>query len=303
MARRTVGRIPDKKELLNYGNAAQEIAKQISRELLSVDLLDYKAIKEMQIRDNISALVKKLNKLAARHGRELINNAYDEARKIAVVSLEVLGRKPVSGFDPKADANSKQKYLKEMLGFITKADSSINVTADQFLHLSKIISQQIMLLQEFGGFTPEEESTLLESISLAVEKGTSRQRVYARIRHFIQLKIGDGDLIRINDRYYNIKKYSMLVARTEMRRSQSEGVINACLKYQNDLVQVSDHGTDTEICLPYEGGTFSLSGRDNDFDALEMKPPFHPNCQHFLVPTTKEAIEFTGTDKFGRIGG
>jgi hypothetical protein len=127
-----------------------------------------------------------------------------------------------------------------------------------------------------------------------VKAGRSRQAVAPQILDFFQRRIEDGNFIEINGRHYNLRKYSMLVARTEMRKSQSSGVLNSCKQYDNDLVEVSNHGTTTPICEPYEGNTYSLSGRTKGFPYLDTSPPYHPNCQHFLIPTSEEAIAFEG---------
>ena len=35
---------------------------------------------------------------------------------------------------------------------------------------------------------------------------------------------------------------------------------NMAEEYGNDLIEISDHGTESEICKPFEGNTYSISG-------------------------------------------
>lgn len=90
---------------------------------------------------------------------------------------------------------------------------------------------------------------------------------------------------------YRMSKYTELVGRTTMREAQTKATLDACAQYENDLVRVSDHGCDCDECEPYEGKTYSISGRSADYPMLEDEPPFHPNCKHFLSPTSEEQRE------------
>jgi len=55
-------------------------------------------------------------------------------------------------------------------------------------------------------------------------------------------------------------------------------------------VQVSSHGTVCEICAQYEGKVYSISGKTLGYPILDARTPFHPNCEHSLLPTSPEAI-------------
>ena len=71
---------------------------------------------------------------------------------------------------------------------------------------------------------------------------------------------------------------------------------------EQDLYQISRHGTTCGLCAPYEGRVYSKSGADPDFpplaDAFGKVDPdgpnsltntymnIHPNCLHVLIPWT-----------------
>jgi len=274
------------------------IGREIVDDLLGIDALNYTELQAIKIRRDVDHNIRRLNKLAAKHSRILIPDAYKQARKASTVSLEILGNKKDSKYDPKTDQHSIDNAESQMLGYMVKANNSIRITANQYLMIMKKIADSLLQLQEFGGLTLDEEAALLESIEGAVERGDAQGKVYRNIRNYLKLKLGDTSLINIKGKYWRIDKYSKLVARTEMRRSQSQAVKNACNQWQNDLVQVSNHGTLTIICKPYEGNTYSISGNNRTYEYLDAEPPFHPNCMHFIIPTSEEAIAFTGEDRF-----
>jgi len=84
--------------------------------------------------------------------------------------------------------------------------------------------------------------------------------------------------------------YAKAVAQTTFREAQTQATLDQCARYENDLVQVSHHGTDCETCKQYEGKTYSISGNNPKYPKLEGKPPFHLNCRHGLDPTSEEAV-------------
>jgi hypothetical protein len=53
-----------------------------------------------------------------------------------------------------------------------------------------------------------------------------------------------------------------------------------------DLVQWSSHPNSCPVCLPYNGNTYSLSGRDKQYPKATLLPPGHPRCKHVLTPST-----------------
>jgi hypothetical protein len=83
-----------------------------------------------------------------------------------------------------------------------------------------------------------------------------------------------------------------MVAQTTLAQAQTQATIDLCALYENDLVQVSSHGTVCDICLEYEGNVYSLSGNDPEYPKLDKDCPFHPNCAHGLEPTTEANISY-----------
>lgn len=97
-----------------------------------------------------------------------------------------------------------------------------------------------------------------------------------------------------NPRNYSVSYYSELVARTKWHEAQQLAVKGVAANYGTDLVRVSSHNTTTAICQQYEGKVFSISGQSKDFPFLDMSPPYHPNCLHYIAVTFAETLKATG---------
>ena len=101
-------------------------------------------------------------------------------------------------------------------------------------------------------------------------------------------------------RNWSLHTYATMVSRTTSRQAEILSVITA--DPEQDLYQISAHGTTCRLCAPYEGRVYSKSGKDPDFpplsDAFGKVDPdgaddlsnswlnIHPNCLHSLRPWT-----------------
>lgn len=101
-------------------------------------------------------------------------------------------------------------------------------------------------------------------------------------------------------RNWSLHTYATMVSRSTSRQAEILSVITA--DPEQDLYQISAHGTTCALCAPYEGRVYSKSGKDPDFppltDAFGTVDPagpadlsnswlnIHPNCLHSLRPWT-----------------
>lgn len=88
-------------------------------------------------------------------------------------------------------------------------------------------------------------------------------------------------------RDWRLSTYATMVLKTTTSEAQQRAVINSMLARNLDLVDVKHaegHHKEDE-CTPYEGKTFSLTGNTPGYPVLDRIPPFHPNCDHFLMPS------------------
>lgn len=101
-------------------------------------------------------------------------------------------------------------------------------------------------------------------------------------------------------RNYNIASYSEMATRAAIGQASVQGHINKMQEMGFDLVQVSDHKEECDLCRPWEGKILSVSGNDPDHEPLSKATSaglFHPNCGHRLntyfkgLTTTLEKTE------------
>lgn len=77
------------------------------------------------------------------------------------------------------------------------------------------------------------------------------------------------------NREWSLGSWADMTISTLGRRATSRGIVNAVGRGQ---VQVSSHGTTHPVCQPLEGVVFHAQAAP--------EPPFHPGCQHMLIPLT-----------------
>lgn len=97
-------------------------------------------------------------------------------------------------------------------------------------------------------------------------------------------------------RNWSLHTYATMVSRSTSRQAEILSVITA--DPEQDLYQISAHGTTCALCAPYEGRVYSRNGKDPDFPPLsdafgkvDADGPddlsnswlnIHPNCLHSL---------------------
>lgn len=121
-----------------------------------------------------------------------------------------------------------------------------------------------------------------EAMTEGYVKYNKPEKIASAVETVLQKKILGGKYLTINGRNYNIASYAKTVARTRLSEAHSAGVIDAAINNKYDLVKVSSHQTQTDICEPFEGNIYSLSGTSNKYPKLRERPPFHPNCLHVI---------------------
>lgn len=87
-------------------------------------------------------------------------------------------------------------------------------------------------------------------------------------------------------RRWTLENYSKMVIRTTTREAVSRGTHDGLLDMGQDLVKITKHLHPHDICTPYEGRTFSITGKTPGYPVLDQWPPFHPQCVHVAVPAS-----------------
>jgi len=288
---KTVGLIPERRRILAIGRIYTYVKKEIIREMRKMSLMKYSEIAAIRTRKRIAQLLELANKKTYQWTKDAIPAAYEEAKRNADVSLDILGLRPNPLYSTRKHIGSIDDSIKKTMDYMIKANGSIRNITNQYLYLIKMSADELIQIKEFDGWEEASEQWIRDEILDGVETGASRQWVAAQIRNYLMEEMDEDGLVNVKGRRYQPRYYAEMVARSEMRKSQSHAVINSCNQYETDLVEVSDHGTTTPVCLNYEGKVFSISGHSANYPYLDQEPPFHPNCQHFLYPTSPEAVE------------
>lgn len=84
-------------------------------------------------------------------------------------------------------------------------------------------------------------------------------------------------------RYWKLDTYAEMAIRSASGRAALEGYASRLQENGRDLVIVSDHGEECELCRPWERRILSLSGKSKKYPSLKEAQEaglFHPNCRH-----------------------
>lgn len=287
MPKRTVGQIPERQDISTLSKFYGKISRKIKVVVMELLTENYTEIKAIKTRKEVEALVHRLNVFVSGWVRKSTKDAYRDALKVGIIRMNVLGLKSDPEFDKKIHTRTVEKYREDTFDVFIKSNQSIIENTNALIAMAQAAGAG---LEKFQAFDMRDEVVISNLLDEMITEGATRQAAKKAIIAHFQNIIGDGNFININGRNYNIIKYAKMVARTRLRRTQSEATKNLAMQYDNDLVEISDHSTETEICKEFEGNVYSLNGNTPGYDILVEAPPFHPNCMHSMFPTSPEAL-------------
>lgn len=285
----TVGKIPDPKAVTLIGSVYDGAAKKLTKIFRAAyPLEDFKISEVTGLMRQVDSIVNRLDRFAITWSRSSVVGAYEEAQAVSEAKLKALKEKPDPEFDESIHAITKDAFSEATADDLVTANQSIKVTAGIYFEIMGKAKEGLLEIQAWDMRDEEVVAGLLDD---AIRNAESRGQVAKRIREHFQKIMGDEQYVRISGRNYNMKHYSKMVARTRLRKVQSQATRNSCNQFGHDLVEISDHGSDTEVCIPFQGNTYSLTGETKGYETLPEEPPFHPNCQHNMFPTSAEEIQ------------
>jgi len=284
-----LGRIPLPGRVRELDRMYGIIEKEIKKELLLSDIGNYQETKTVKTQEKIDKLIKMLNRSAMKWSKAAVPEAYDSGYEVAKTRLEILGAEKSEEFPEKTHEQTIEIETNKMVDVLIAADLSIKTNVAMYLYLVRQASWGLAQIQEFDFRDEEFIAGLLDD---AIRAGETRGYAKRLVMDYLRDEVGEGKFIQIRGKNYNMSKYADLVAKTRLRTVQTEAVLNSCKQYENDLVEVSNHGTRCTICMPYEGNVYSLSGKHPVYPLLDSYPPWHPKCQHSIRPTSETALEW-----------
>jgi hypothetical protein len=145
-----------------------------------------------------------------------------------------------------------------------------------------------------------------EQVTQNIAKGMiAGDALQTAIKDIKQTLIDEG-LTALTDsagKTWDLDTYAEMLFRTMSVQARNRGLANRMVENGYDLVQVSDHNADCDLCSPWEGKILSISGDDPEYDTVaeaEADGLFHPNCKHainVLIPKLAKQTNSYGTGK------
>ena len=89
---------------------------------------------------------------------------------------------------------------------------------------------------------------------------------------------------------WTLENYADMVVKTIQQETARHGLTNRLQERGADLVKVTDHADECELCKPWEGKILSITGATEGYTTLNSALTsglFHPRCSHALVPYVK----------------
>lgn len=288
-----LGLIPDPPRVNELARYYGIMGNKILSELIRIDAESFTKVKAMSVQKNAQELVNEMNRRAIQWTNKSIPEAYGDAVEISRITLGRIGAVRNKDYDTKAHKRSIDNEEELTEKDLIKANLSINQNVATYIYLMRRAHEEIIQIQAFDLRDEETISNLLDD---AIKEGASRGKLERLIRIHFKRDLFEKKFILINGKNFDMIKYAKMVARTRLRTVQSDAIRNMAKQFDNDLIEISSHGTDDDICREFEGNTYSLSGKTPGYEKMPSDgwPPYHPNCEHFASPTSVGAIETRG---------
>lgn len=129
--------------------------------------------------------------------------------------------------------------------------------------------------------------TLKKQVRSKIAEGRLEGASVAEIKKVVREGFSDRGFTVLLDRggrEWTLDRYSEMLTRTHLLKSNNDGVINRASDFEVDIVEISTIGSDDELCASQEGRIYSISGKSKEYEPLgDNDPPYHPNCRHTLL--------------------
>lgn len=123
------------------------------------------------------------------------------------------------------------------------------------------------------------EQSLLEGVS----RRQATQNAVAQVN-----KQGITGMVAKNGARIPADKYMAGVVQYHQRKAHVTGTENMAVQNGQDLVYVNFVGITCSLCAKYQGRVYSISGNDERFPKLDLRPPYHSHCVHSLSVWVEE---------------
>lgn len=217
--------------------------------------------------NELKSLRKECNKIVLELGDEsvptikkIISSAYQNG--LSQVEEEVLNNADVLKVTTSFGAVSKAKVEALAKGLI----GTLEAGHPQILRISEDIFRKVISegVRDMAMGTVARQAAVQSSLNKFADAG---------IQGFVD-KAG---------RRWSLRAYSEMAVRSGLVQANLSGTMDRMDEIGQDLVIVSEHPEECELCRPWENKVLSLSGKSTKYKSLEEargRGLFHPNCSH-----------------------
>lgn len=276
------GQVPSVKARLKSLRKVYESAqKRIDRQLQKAALTPFQEFRLGEHKKQIDAILTALTAEIDQVSSATVELAYKDGVDLTVTALKRQGM-ATGGIDlgNRLHTGAIQAVTDQMTMDLLEANGALGDHATRILR--KVKASKL------------EESTVNEAISRGLAEGETLRETSKNLRKEIQKSVGGGAKVKVHCkdgtvRHYEPGYYAEMVAQTRTREATTQGNINGVIEYGITLFQVSFHEGACDYCVQFQGKVYSLDGKEGGFPKLEERPPYHPWCEHVLVPFVPEA--------------
>jgi hypothetical protein len=255
--------------LLSYYKAA---TTQIVGELQGAT--DFGRARRLAVLKNIDNVLQKLDKNTSEWFKGEVTRYYKDYSKDGAEILDADGF-PVTFSFSKIDEQAVATIADDIMSYYRDSYSGVKRAAMRMLNDSA--RDQITALLAEGKISGETRAAISDKIAGALKEG----------------------LVALTDRggrKWSLEAYANMLTRTSLVKTANQGMMNRLTDSGYDLVQVSDHNADCDLCSDWEGKILTMSGKSPDYDSVddaEDEGLFHPNCRHRLLPYHEKLQEIS----------
>lgn len=248
--------------------------KSASKQIISTlnDVSDFTRARRIATLKQIDTILQKLDKNTSDWFKKEVGEYYKKYGEQTAQALSADGF-PIGQTFTLIDQKAVEALADEIMSYYREAYSGVKRSAMRML--DSAAREQINTIMAEGRITGEARQVIANNIAG-------------------QLKEGLVALVDKGGRKWSLEAYSNMLTRTMLVRTANEGIKNRLTRDGYDLVQVSDHFGECDLCHPWENKILSISGAHPEYktiDDAESEGLMHPNCKHRYLPYHESLAE------------
>lgn len=207
----------------------------------------------------VSELLTDLHKEGAQAAEQVVVSAYDDGLRIAHPDQ---GRRAIKGALGGGPHRQAIEVLVDSLeNGLTDAENTVGRRIDDI-------------------FRREQLRTVAEQLAVGNVRTDAARALETALR-----RQGTTAFVDRAGRSWSLDTYTAMAAHTVQREAMSTATKNRMLERDIDLIEIDRHPHVPDVCSPYDGKTFSLTGATPGYPVIDKLPPFHPWCKHTAFPS------------------